>query len=72
MTAVALVAHHERDDAAVLARTAVSWLRDRGHEAWVVPDDATVLDLRELVSERPLAAAEVQVSSVEVSRCPAL
>jgi NAD+ kinase len=61
MTAVAVVAHHEREDAAVLARTAVAWLRERGHEAWVVPDDATVLDLGELVSERPLAAADLLV-----------
>ncbi len=61
MTAVALVAHHEREDAALLARAAVTWLRERGHEAWVVPDDATVLDLGELVSERPLAAADLLV-----------
>jgi NAD+ kinase len=61
MTAVAVVAHHEREDAAVLARTAIGWLRERGHEAWVVPDDAAVLDLGAHVDERPLSSADLVV-----------
>jgi len=62
VTAVAIVAHHERPDAAVLARTAVEWLVERGHEGWVVADDAAELGVVELVGERPLAAAELVVS----------
>ena len=61
MTAVAVVAHHEREEAAVLARSAVGWLRERGHDAWVVPDDAAVLDLDDLVDERPLTSADLLV-----------
>lgn len=61
MTAVAVVAHHEREDAAVLARGAVHWLRERGHDAWVVPDDAAVLDLGDLVDERQLTSADLLV-----------
>lgn len=62
MTGVAFVAHHERDDAAVLARTAISVLAATGHHGWVVPDDAAVLDLDDLVSERPLADADLVVA----------
>jgi NAD+ kinase len=62
MTAVAVVAHHERDAAALLAAEAVRWLAERGHEAWVVPDDATALGLEEHVSERPIAGADLVVS----------
>jgi NAD+ kinase len=62
MTAVAVVAHHERADAAALARGALEWLVDRGHEGWIVPDDAAELDLLDLVGERPLAAADLVIS----------
>ena len=61
MTAVAVVSHHEREEAAELAATAIGWLRERGHEAWIVPDDAAVLQLGDLVDERPLASAELLV-----------
>ena len=61
MTAVAIVAHHEREDAGLLAKTAVAWLRERGHVGWVVPDDAAVLDLGDLLDERPLASADLLV-----------
>lgn len=62
MSAVAFVAHHERDHVAVAAREAVEWLSARGHDAWVVPDDAAVLGLADLVSERPLADADLVVT----------
>lgn len=61
MTAVAVVAHHEREDAAMLAKTAITWLHERGHEAWVVPDDAAALDLGDLVDERALTSADLLV-----------
>ena len=50
MTAVAVVAHHERQAAASLARQSVTWLSERGHTGWVIPDDATHLGLADLVS----------------------
>ena len=62
MTAVAVVAHHERLEAAQCARTAIEWLADHGHEGWVVPDDAQVLGLTEMLSERPVDSADLVVS----------
>ena len=61
MTSVAVVAHHEREVAATLARTTVEWLTGRGHTAWLIPDDATELGLGELVSERPIDQADLIV-----------
>jgi NAD+ kinase len=61
VTAVAVVAHHERAVAGSLAAGAVAWLTERGHEAWVVADDATALGLEELVSERPVEQADLLV-----------
>ena len=62
MTAVAIVAHHARTDAATLARGAIEWLVEHGHKGWVVPDDALALDVGDLVGERPLDAADLVVS----------
>ncbi len=62
MTAVAVVAHHERDIAATLARSIVDWLVDRGHTAWVVAEDAATLDLADLAAERPVSEADLVVS----------
>ncbi len=62
MTTVAIVAHHGRTEAATLAREAVEWLAARGHEGWVVPDDAAALDLGDLVGERALATVDLVVS----------
>ena len=62
MTAVAVVAHHERAEAATLARATIEWLVDHGHEGWIVPDDAAELDLVDLMGERPLAAADLVIS----------
>ncbi len=61
MTAVAVVVHHERDSAVALARSTVEFLVARGHEGWIIPDDATVLGLDELVSERPIEQADLLV-----------
>jgi len=62
VTAVVVVAHHERPDAALCARSTVEWLAAHGHEGWIVPDDARVLGLTELTSERPVASADLVVS----------
>jgi hypothetical protein len=43
MTDVLLVAHHERLEAAVLARLASNWLAKHGHSAWMMPVDAEPL-----------------------------
>ena len=62
MTAVAIVAHHERAEAATLAREPPStgW-PSAATTAWVLPDDAEVLGLADLLSERPLADADLVV-----------
>jgi len=62
MTAVAFVAHHERDGAAETARTAIEWLRRHGHDAWVLADDAVVLGLEDLGAERSPALADLLVA----------
>jgi NAD+ kinase len=62
VTAIAVVAHHERAEAATLARAAIEWLDDHGHEGWIGPGDAAELDLLDLVGERPLAAADLVIS----------
>ena len=61
MSKVAVVAHHERSEARVLARDTVTWLGELGQDAWVIADDATLLDLGDLVSERPLDQADLVV-----------
>ena len=62
MTRVLLVAHHQRTDAAALAQATASWLRERGHESWVTPDDARALDLMHLADDRLPSAADLLVS----------
>ncbi|MEP7115448.1 MAG: NAD(+)/NADH kinase [Ilumatobacteraceae bacterium] len=52
MTDVLLVAHHDRVEAAALARLAATWLVEHGHTAWMTPEDAEPLELLDLVSER--------------------
>lgn len=62
MSAVLLVAHHDREDAAQLARLAAGWLRDHGHQAWMGDDDAQALGVEELCVERSAATADLAVS----------
>jgi NAD+ kinase len=62
MTAVLLVAHHDRVEAAVLARAAAKWLEEHGHTAWMNADDAEALDLQELVAERDPSSAGLALS----------
>lgn len=62
MTDVLLVAHHERVEAAVLARRAATWLADHGHAAWMTPEDAEALELMDLVSERKPESAALALS----------
>ena len=62
MTAVLIVAHHGRSEAAALALAASTWLRERGHEAWLSPHDAAALALDALASERSPAEADLALS----------
>jgi len=62
MTDVLLVAHHDRMEAAALARQASSWLVEHGHSAWMTPEDAEPLELLDLVSERRPESAGLALS----------
>ncbi len=62
MSAVLLVAHHDRLEAAALARVGAAWLREHGHDVWMLPDDAVPLGLLELQSHRPAAEADLAIS----------
>jgi NAD+ kinase len=62
MTDVLLAAHHDRLEAAALARQAATWLSDHGHSAWMTPEDAEPLELLDLVSERKPASAGLALS----------
>lgn len=62
MIRVVLVAHHEREDARDLAASTAAWLRERGHVAWMLPDDAALVGLDHLADDRPAASADLAVS----------
>jgi NAD+ kinase len=62
MTRVLFVAHHERDEARGLLVDAAGWLHARGHEAWVMPDDAEALGVGSMVAEHAPAGADLVVS----------
>ncbi|MEY4173693.1 MAG: inorganic polyphosphate/ATP-NAD kinase [Actinomycetota bacterium] len=61
MSSVLLVAHHERDDAAMLARRAAKHLGALGHSAWMTPDDAEALGLRDLAGDAAPSRADVAI-----------
>lgn len=61
MSSVLLVAHHERSDAAALARTAAAWLRDHGHHVWLHHDDAQALQLPDLAGTDHPTTADLAV-----------
>ena len=62
MTAVVLVAHHERATAAVHALRAADWCATRGIDFWMPSADAAALDLDAHASERPVAEADLVLS----------
>ncbi len=59
MTSIVIMVHHERRDARALADSTASWLRDRGHEAWMLPGDAGTSDLSHLATDRPAGDADL-------------
>ena len=48
MATLALVVHHDRDEAGALAAKAVAWLEERGHRVRLPAEDAELLDRAEL------------------------
>jgi NAD+ kinase len=62
VTAVVVVAHHERADAASISREAIEWLRAQGHEAWMIAGDAAALGLADLGDDRSPGEADLALS----------
>lgn len=62
MSDVAIVAHHERHEAADLIRRAMRWLNEHDHEAWVHAEDGAALGLAGMSAERDLASADLVLS----------
>jgi NAD+ kinase len=62
MTAVVVVAHHERDDVRSIATDIVQWLRSRGGHAWMPEADATMTGLSELADDRDPREADLVLS----------
>ena len=56
-----IMAHHERNDARSLADATATWLRERGHDAWMLPDDAVTSRLEHLGADRSPAEADLVV-----------
>lgn len=59
MTRVIIMAHHEREDARTLADSVAGWLRDRGHDAWMLVDDAANIGLDHLGANGSPADADL-------------
>ncbi|MFN3254218.1 MAG: NAD(+)/NADH kinase [Ilumatobacter sp.] len=59
---LALVAHHQRDEAARHAATVAAWCAANGVEFWMPPTDAAVLGLDHVADDRSLGDADVVVS----------
>ena len=62
MTRVLLVAHRERHEAESLAGVAATWLTERGHRVWMIPDDAEASGLASLASDDAASTAELVLS----------
>jgi NAD+ kinase len=57
-----VVAHHERPEAAKLARVAADWLREWAWAVWMPPDDAAAAGLPELAGPHPPEEADLALS----------
>jgi NAD+ kinase len=62
MSSVLLVAHHDRLEAAALAKVAAEWLQHRGHDVWMLEADAEALSMAWLQAGHPGAAADLVIS----------
>jgi NAD+ kinase len=59
---VLLVAHRQRADASSLALAAADWLEQRGHVAFMVPEDAEALGLPQLRRDLDPTSADLVIS----------
>ena len=59
MTNVVIMAHHERADARRLADETAVWLQARGHDAWMLPDDASTSGLDRLAADHHPSGADL-------------
>jgi NAD+ kinase len=62
VSSVLLVAHHERAEAATLARATADWLAARGHDAFLTAEDASALGLADLDLGLAPSSAAVAIS----------
>ncbi|MBV8303542.1 MAG: NAD(+)/NADH kinase [Acidimicrobiia bacterium] len=62
MASVALVVHRLRPEAVRMAQEAAGWLRQRGHEVRVAPEEADELDLRDCACEPEKLAAGLDLA----------
>jgi len=59
---VFMVAHLERAEAKMLARSSAAWLTSRGHAAWMSVGDAVAIGLDDLGSDEPPRSADLVLS----------
>jgi len=62
MASVALVVHRLRPEAVRMAQEAATWLRQRGHEVRMAPEEADELDLRDCACEPEKLAAGLDLA----------
>lgn len=62
MAAVALVVHRLRPEALRVAQETAAWLRERGHEVRIAPEEADELDLRDCACEPEKLAAGLDLA----------
>ena len=62
MASVALVVHRLRPEALRVAQEAATWLRGRGHEVRIAPEEADELDLRDCACEPEKLAAGLDLA----------
>jgi len=59
---VFMVAHLERAEAKMLARSSAAWLTSRGHTAWMSVGDAVAIGIDDLGSDEPPRSADLVLS----------
>ena len=62
MAAVALVVHRLRPEALRVGQEAAQWLRERGHEVRIAPEEADELDLRDCACDTEKLAAGLDLA----------
>ena len=62
MASVALVVHRLRPEAVRVAQEAATWLRERGHDVRMAPEEADELDLRDCACEPEKLAAGLDLA----------